>query len=308
MSLVEKALKKLQEQNSPKPLAAVHAPHADHGDNTIPTDSAWRARDVVHEPPKRVVHIDMNALRAAGLLPPQDQDRGISAQYRQIKRPLIDNAMGRGTARLAAGHLIMLASAMSGEGKTFTSINLALSMALEKDIRVVLIDADVAKPHISKLLGLESTPGLLDALRDTRIDVESLILPTDVPGLSVLPAGTHSSEATELLASNRMQEIAGRIGAEDSNRIALFDSPPLLLTTESHALAQAMGQIVMVVFTGVTLQQSVMDALERLPPGKHVGLVLNQSSDAAPQSYYYYGYGRAVAGEAASPSGQPSRE
>jgi len=242
--------------------------------------------------PERIVDVDEDALRASGLLPPQHQARRIAEQYRQIKRPLVANAIGRGTARLPNAHLIMMASAMPGEGKTFTSINLAFSMASEKDVRVLLVDADVAKPHISRLLGLDKERGLLDALQDPLADVEAMVLPTSVPGLSVLPAGKWSDHATELLASARMHEVVASIGRRDPNRIVLFDSPPLLLTTESQALAQVVGQIVLVVCANKSPQHVVLDAISHLGENRAISLVLNQSVASSDSSYYYYGYGQ----------------
>jgi exopolysaccharide/PEP-CTERM locus tyrosine autokinase len=240
------------------------------------------------------VIIDVAALRSAGLLPPEGEDRGMAEQFRQIKRPLIVSAIGRGAPRLAAGHLIMIASAVPSEGKTFTTLNLAISMAYERDVHVLLIDGDVAKPHLTRALGLASEPGLLDALRDSSIDVESLILATDVPGLAVLPAGQQGPHATELLASARMLEIVRSIGERDTNRIVLFDSPPLLLTSESFALTAAVGQVLLVVRSGVTPQQAVLDAIERIGPDRPTSVVLNQTMSHVRGEYRYYGsnYGR----------------
>jgi protein-tyrosine kinase len=287
MSLVQDMLRKVQDesaartaagsaQTSPALAAEPRSPPRRHGGETESSSGP-------------LVGIDQNSLRAAGLLPPQRQERELAEQFRQIKRPLIAAATGRGTTRLAAGHLIMLASAMSGEGKTFTALNLAISMAFEKDIRVLLVDADVAKPHISRLLGLGSAPGLLDALRDSMLDIESLILVTNIPGLSVLPAGQPGEHTTELLASERMLEIVHQIAERDPHRIALFDSPPLLLATESQALAQALGQVVLVVRAGETPQQAVLDAVERLGEGKRVAVVLNQSVTRPRDRYPFYG-------------------
>ena len=214
----------------------------------------------------------------------------MAQQYRRIKRPLIVNATGRGGARVANGHVIMVASAIAGEGKTFTAINLALSMSREKDVHVLLVDADVAKAHISRQLGVAGAPGLLDVLRDGRVGVESVILSTDVPNLSVLPAGTHSHETTELLASVRMEEVMRAIAQHDERRVALFDSPPLLLTTESHAIAQVAGQVVLVVRAAGTPQHAVLSALSYLGDHPAVSLVLNQSTASVPANYYYYGY------------------
>jgi exopolysaccharide/PEP-CTERM locus tyrosine autokinase len=292
MSLVEKALEKMRESGRrAEAVPSRAATQAVYGQ--IVSTGATRVGPAGSPPvPERIIDVDQDALRASGLLPPQHQARQLAEQYRQIKRPLIANAIGRGTARVPNAHLIMMASAMPGEGKTFTSINLAFSMASEKDVRVLLIDADVAKPHISRLLGIDKERGLLDALQNPATDVETLVLPTNVPGLSVLPAGKWSEQATELLASDRMQEVVTSIGRHDPNRIVLFDSPPLLLTTESQALAQVVGQIVLVVSANKSPQQIVLDAISHLGENRSISLVLNQSVARSDSSYYYYGYGQ----------------
>jgi protein-tyrosine kinase len=238
-------------------------------------------------PPVETVNISLPALRAAGLVAPEGEERQLAQQYRLIKRPLIVNAVGRGSPRLRNAHVIMVASAMAGEGKTFTAVNLALSMSIEKDVHVLLVDADVAKPLVSRLLGVSDAPGLLDVLRDSRLDVERVILRTNVPNLSVLPAGTRSHEATELLASTRMENVMRAITQHDVRRLALIDSPPLLLTTESHAIAQVAGQVVMVVRAGATPREAVLDALTYLGEHPAVSLVLNQCRMSAPAGYYY---------------------
>ena len=239
----------------------------------------------------RVVKIDRQSLRSQGLLPPEHQERALSDQYRQIKRPLIANAIGRGGAeRLPRGQLIMVASAMPGEGKTFTSVNLALSLALEKDLSVLLIDADAPKPHLDRAFGVAGEPGLLDLLRDESLDPEALIIPTDVPTLAMLPIGNSSETTTELLASHRMEEIMRQLAGNDPMRIVIIDSPPLLLTSESRVLGEAAGQVVLVVRASHTSQQAVLDAISHLGEGKSIGLLLNQSTDVAPAGYYY-GYG-----------------
>ena len=306
MSLVERALKKIQESRAHGPQSG--AAPAGSSAHTIPLQSA-RAATIqpsppgsqaprvsavpVLEPPRptRTVHVDRDALRQSELLPPVSQERQLSGEYRQIKRPLIANALGRGVAKVPNGHRIMVASAMPGDGKTFTSINLSLSFALEKDLSIVLVDADVAKAHLSRILGVENDPGLMDLLHDEQLDPESVILPTDVPGLSILPAGKAVETATELLSSARMEQVAAQISARDPTRIVLFDSPPLLITSEAMALVGAVGQIVMVVRAGVTPQSAVLDAIELLGEGKSIGLVLNQTDEQLRPGYYYQYYG-----------------
>ena len=238
-----------------------------------------------------VIHVGRDRLQAEGLLPSGKMERLVSNQFRHIKRPLIKNALGRGAEIVPNGHLVMVTSSLPGEGKTFSSLNLALSIAREKDLEVVLIDADVAKATMSRIFALQEAPGLLNALADDLLDVESLILPTDVKGLSLLPAGQCAEEdiATELLASTRMHEVAARIGARSAHRIALFDSPPLLVTNEARVLASLMGQILLVVRAGVTPQQAVLEAIRYVDEDKPLGLVLNQSKGHSPGSYYGYG-------------------
>jgi exopolysaccharide/PEP-CTERM locus tyrosine autokinase len=285
MSLVERAHKKLQESSRERasvvPAAVGRSAPAPAA--SPPPPPANRIVMPQHAP----VAVDRNALRAAGLLPPEHQERQVADQFRQIKRPLIANATGRGAKKVANGHLIMTASALPNEGKTFTSINLALSLAMEKDITVLLVDADVAKRHLSKIFGVEKEAGLLDALKNDALDVESLVIPTDIPGLSLLPAGNRTDTATELLSSAHMENTVARLGASSPNRIVLLDSPPLLLTSESRALASVVGQVVVVVCAGRTPQQAVIDAVGHVPSDKNLGFILNQCDVQASEGYYY---------------------
>jgi len=294
MSLVEKALKKLQDSRTSSPARHSDEPEEIVVGSLVSTASLPRPDFSALNIPKsdKIIVVDRTALRQAGLMPSEQRERLLAQEYRQIKRPLIAAARGKGVARKPNGHLIMLASALPGEGKTFTSINLALSMALEKDIRILLVDADVAKPHISRTFGVDKEPGLLDVLRDESLDVESVVIPTDIPGLSILPAGKAIETATELLASGRMQQMAEALGNRSPNRIVLFDSPPLLLTSESRALAGVVGQIVIVVRAGFTRQQAVLEAIDSLGESvdpSSIALILNQCEAASPGLYYGYG-------------------
>lgn len=284
MSVVEKAIRKLQESQA----GGAAAPPA--GAAPAPPNTAGGSAPA-HPRGEKIV-IERGTLRSAGLLPPEADMPMLARQYRKIKQPLIARAVGRGVPRAPKGYLVMIASAMTGEGKTFTAVNLALSMALEKDVKVLLVDADVAKPNLSQVLGLGKAPGLLDVLRQPELDVESLIHPTDLPTLAVLPAGTGAHEATELLASARMGQLTEILGENDMRRIVVFDSAPLLQTTESTALARVVGEVVVVVRAESTPQPVLLDALKVLEGHNSVSLVLNQSVRTADAAYYYYGYGQ----------------
>jgi protein-tyrosine kinase len=291
MSVIENTLKRLQGQRQgSNPATAADA--KDYG--TVSAAGAARRREspVEAATPGQAVAIDQNALRAAGMLPPVHQEHEIAQQYRRIKRPLINNALGRGVAQLASGNIIMITSAVPGEGKTFMSLNLALSMRLEEDITVLLVDGDVVNPRFTQILGLESRPGLLDLAKDPALSAETVILPTDLPGLSFLPAGRQEANATELVASARMHQVVSKLGSDNPARLVLFDSAPLLVTTESQALAHFAGQVVVVVHADQTPQHVVYDALETLPEDKPAFLVLNQITRHSHSGYYYeYGSG-----------------
>jgi protein-tyrosine kinase len=284
MSLVERALNKIR---IGQPGAAAPSP------GNPPIGSLVEPEPLDEASNRFRVRIDSNALRAAGFLPEADLDRRFADEYRQIKRPLLEAAFGPdSTGHRVSPRLVMMASALPGDGKTFTSINLALSMARERDSSVVLIDADVAKPHISRIFGVENQPGLLDALADPALDVTSLILPTDVRGLSVLPAGRTREGATELLSSRSMTEQTGRILARHPRCIALFDSPPLVISSESRALADAVGQVVLVVRAGHTPKAALLEAISALGVGRRpVNLVLNQGERGLTEGLYGYVYG-----------------
>lgn len=240
----------------------------------------------------RRVDIDLEALAAAGIVSPHAPRSQIADQFRVIKRPLINNAMGKGASVIAHGNLIMVTSALAGEGKTFTAINLAMSMATELDYTVMLVDADVARPSVMKVLGLSEGPGLLDLVLGESSDMSSMLLKTNIDKLTILPAGTPHARATELLASDAMIRLLDEMANRYPDRIIIFDSPPLLLTTEARALASHMGQVVVVVQAGRTLQSEVRHALATIEACPVKLMLLNQARAVSREGYEYgYGYG-----------------
>lgn len=242
----------------------------------------------------RQVDLDLDAMAAAGLVSPNAPRSHIADQYRVIKRPLIANAMGKGSVPIANGNLIMVTSAVAGEGKSFTALNLAMSIATELDNTVMLVDADVARPSILRMLGLPASRGLLDLLVDDKAELSQVLLKTNIDKLTLLPSGTPHSRATELLASDAMTMLIEDIAKRYSDRIVIFDSPPLLLTTESRVLAGHMGQIVVVVHAEKTLQSDVEHALATIESCPVKLMVLNQATAGGVGGYGYgqgYGYG-----------------
>ena len=244
----------------------------------------------------RRVEISLEALSAAGIVSPNAPRSRIADQFRVIKRPLISNAMGKGASLIRKGNLIMVTSALPGEGKTFTAINLAMSMATELDYTVMLVDADVGQPSVMGVLGLSTGPGLLDLVLDESKDMSGMLMKTNVDKLTLLPSGTPHPRATELLASDAMVRLLDEMATRYADRIIIFDSPPLLLATESRVLASHMGQIVMVVQAQKTLQSNVAQALAMIEACPVKLMLLNQMRALVKGASergdgYGYGYG-----------------
>jgi len=236
--------------------------------------------------PSPQVTIDLERLSSIGYVSPHAPSSRRAEEFRMIKRPLLNNVRGNSAAPVLSANRIMVVSSLPREGKTFVSINLALSMALERDTTVLLIDADATRPMVLERLALPPAKGLLDVLSDPSLDVQTFVLPTNIERLSILPAGTLNEQATEMLASKRMSALIDKLVARDPNRILIFDAPPLLGSTESRVLAAHMGQVVLVIEADRTPQGHVSDALVTLESCPVVMTLLNKSSTSEAGSYY----------------------
>jgi len=279
MSLVERAIARMRLANDGKPDGLT--PSSVKSPPTVPPLQA--------PAPARYLDIDASALRESGYLPESSKDRLFAEQYRQIKRPLIDKALSAPGDALRDYRFVMVTSALPGDGKTFTTINLALSVARERDVSVLLIDADTPKQHISDIFGLRGLPGLTDALSDETLDVESLVLGTNIRGLSILPSGRSVEGAAELLSSTRMRQIIASLTTRSPRRILLVDSPPLLITSEGRAILKVAGQAVLVVRASHTPKLAVEEAAALIDDQQAGGIVLNQANLGITEGYYGYG-------------------
>lgn len=246
----------------------------------------------------RAVHIDLPRLKRMSYISHEGERTLLAEEYRLIKRPLLANAFGKNADLIEHGNLIMVTSARAGEGKTFTSINLAMSIAMEMDRTVLLVDADVGRPRVHQILGTPLGPGLIDLLLDDTLDVGDVMLKTNVPKLSLIPMGRYHDHSTELLASQEMLRLTRELAGRYADRVVIFDAPPLLITSEAVVLAGLMGQIVFVVLAEKTPRAAVRDALSLLDANKPIGLVLNKSRRTPGDSYGYgYGYGHGASGK-----------
>ncbi len=256
------------------PVAPVAQPHGDASRRSTHT-----------------VELDLMRMHESGLVTAAGGRTALVEDFRIIKRPLIKRAFGARKPGDNPGNLIMITSSLPGEGKTFCAINLAMSIAMELDHTVLLVDADVARPSVLRTLGLPAQRGLMDILLDDSVDMADVMLRTNVNTLSILPAGTSSPRATELLASHSMKNLVNEIANRYPDRIVIFDSPPLLLTSESHVLASNMGQIVLVVESERTTQHAVKESLRQLEGLSNVNLIYNKSREFPGTESYDYHYG-----------------
>lgn len=274
MSIVERVIGKLQQTGQPVAPTAQAA---------LPVGRELRAGG-----PR--VSIDLERLRAAGMLAPQKHAARLAEEYRRIKRPLLHNAVGEARQSLPNGNLIMVASAVPGDGKTFTALNLALSLALEPNQPVVLVDADVARSSLSGGLGIREVQGLVDVLGSDKLGITDVLIDTDYHGLKLLSAGQKSEASAELVARKRMAALFNEFAATYPHCIVVFDSSPLLATNVAQVLAGVVGQVVFVVRADSTPVPAVEEAIAMLDPNKSLSIVLNQAQVIFGKDYQHGGY------------------
>ncbi len=317
MSTIEKAVGKFLSDNKKNEndsgkdlplqdeLVDQHLQYDDsHSDPSPPDESQLLVGDdapVSHQTdaePELIIKIPLQKLEAMGMITPEKPRSQVAEEYRIIKRPLLTNISGNSAVEIENSNLMMVTSSLQGEGKTFTALNLALSMSLERDKTVLFIDGDVSKASAGYLLGVpENTPGLIDLLVYDNVRLEDVILKTDIPNLRVIPAGRQHDRATELLASQKMNALTDELSTRYSDRIIIFDSPPLLLTTEARVMANTMGQVVFVVAAEQTSNDALTEAIGFLSEDKVIGMVLNKAKrnlwdkHRYGYGYGYYGYG-----------------
>jgi Mrp family chromosome partitioning ATPase len=241
---------------------------------------------------KQIVQLDTDRLRAEGRLASPDLSLQVEDEIRRIKWPLLKAIEGAEGVTPARNNVVLVTSALPGEGKTFTSLNLALSIVRDREMRVVLVDGDVARPGLTPALGLENKRGLNDALEDTSLDISAVTYQTDVEGLFFVPAGTWHPHAPEFFAGSRMPQLMEALSARVGRGVVIFDSPPLLATNEAQVATRFAGQVLIVVRAEETEQAAVLDAIALVDKDVPISAVLNSCKPSLMARYYgqyYYG-------------------
>ena len=307
MSIVEKALQKAQAKpertgtteraaDSATPPAQAPASSTDaplDGVDVIATATAMG-----RECRGGSVTLDVQRLRNDGRLAPERLAQQTEEEFRRIKWPVLNAITRREGVAPAVNNIVLVTSAIPGEGKTFNALNLALSIARERDLDVLLVDGDVAQPSLSASVGLAGRPGVTDLLRDPRLAVEDVTYSTNIVGLYLLPAGARHDNAPELLSSARMETVAAELSRRMTPGVVVIDSPPILATNEAQVLTRYAGQVLLVVRADSTEQRVVTEALSLIDRNRPVSAILNRIEPSLVSRYYnhyYYGYGKGPA-------------
>lgn len=252
------------------------------------------AADTAEDRPKgNVQEIDLVALREARFITPDMPPNLMSEEFRIIKRSILLNAFAKGNEEKKNSNIVLVTSSSPGEGKTFSSINLALSIATEQDVTVLLVDADFSKPEVLNRLGVAGGKGLMDAVADKDIDLGDCLVRTNIPNLVLLPAGRQHNLTTELLASDRMEKMVNELSTRYNDRIIIFDSPPVLASSAASVLALYMGQTVFVIEAEKTTEPQIKESLNMISACENINLVLNKTHYSGSNKKFasYYGYG-----------------
>ena len=239
------------------------------------------------------IEIDLARMEEKGFVSTSNKRRLINEEYRAIKRKIIDNAFGPLSKSLNNSNIIMVTSSRPGEGKTFTAVNLALSIALEQDKTVLLVDADVLRPNVMRTLELQNQQGLMEYLLGEKTDIAEVMCQTNVPNLRIIPAGKSHHLSTELLASERMYDAVQEFANRYPDRLVIVDTPPLLGINETAILANLAGQAIVVAEEAATKISDIQEAVSHLNPEMAIGFVVNKGQKVNRKGtgygYYYAG-------------------
>jgi len=317
MSLIEKAAEKLKKSESLVVRAAEKlksSPAVKSQDPEVGPDARKDARkDAQKDKPSvpnseshkptpsgkdsaqtAVVKLNYDVLQQNNIMIDDSVEDSVTAEeFRIIKRSLLLNAFSKGESAIKNGNILLVTSTQPDEGKTFCAVSLAMSMAAERDLTVLLVDADVSKPDVLNTLGVRGTKGLIDVIENKEMDLSECLLKTSVPNLTILPAGKKHKLTTELLASERMGEIIDEIARRYHDRIIIIDSPPVLASSAASVLALHVGQILYVVEAERTREEELSDALQMIEKCSNINFLLNKARFVAGKKKFgsYYGYG-----------------
>jgi protein-tyrosine kinase len=311
-SLIERAaahLKRRNEAQAAQPIAAngdwgnapapVQQPRAQRTRQQAPAaqsePASPRPRRPAPQQPEPTAHsrqvaIDRAALRQHGIALPSAGRSRIAEEFRIVKRQIVAKFIDEvdGDPEAARNRVIMVTSAKPGEGKTFAAINLALSIASEQDLKVLLIDLDTRHHAMQDMMGIPAGRGLTDLLSNPDVDFADVVLRTNMPNLAVMPAGHPDNRGPELLSSKRTREMFEEMTQRYSDRFIIFDAPSCLASSDPATLASKVGQVVFVVEADQTQQEEVEAGIALVRACPNISLLLNKVRNSATDQFGSY--------------------
>lgn len=287
MSIIEKALDKLGHTDVPgKTLKNESSVEKQNATQVPQKDNSANENIKNRQKNSRTIKLDLDSLGRLGYLTPNTDNKLLFEQYRRIKLPILKTAFENEDITKNK-NIVMVTSSVTGEGKSFTSLNLAMSVAYEYNHTVLLIDADISKQMSSKVMGVEGANGLIEYLTDKEKLLENLILKTNIPKLNLIPSGSHTELITELYSSKKTSDLFEELSTRYQNRLIIIDTPPVLEDSSAKVLTNLANQIVYIVEAEKTPRHIVEQGLRMLGHDKPMGIVLNKSNARHNASYYY---------------------
>lgn len=231
--------------------------------------------------------VDAVALERGGMVDWSRTRSRISEEFRLVQRQILRTAFGPGSDP-GFSNLLMVTSARPGEGKSFTSVNLAGSIARQGDHHVLLVDADSKRDSFCYSLGLAESRGLLDLVANPKLDPSSLIVKTPIERLSILPVGRERERSAELFSTKEMTRLIQSLGRRYADRLLILDAPPCLSTSDPAVLAPVVGQILFVVEADRTQRDEVEASLDLIQACQTITLVLNKQQISSRYTFGAY--------------------
>ena len=301
LGLIQRAAERLRNQQQPGvivPPAIAPDPVLESSEAAAPLiERAMEAQSSLLSPPQddsartsREVIIDRQRLAKSGIVFTNTERSRVAEEFRIVIRQILEKAQTAANIADGRGRLIMITSARPREGKTFTSINIALAIASQRDYRVLAVDCDVERQSMTSVLGIEVDKGLVDLIADETLDLRDILLRTDIPNLTMLPAGRKRPGVPELLSSRRMREILTEMAHRYSDRYIIIDAPPCLATSDPSILASLVGQIVFVVEANRTQEPEIEESLRLISTCPNISLILNKMEGSTSDHFGSYGY------------------
>ena len=227
----------------------------------------------------KIAMVDRDTLRHNRLVSHFDGNL-ISDQYKIIKTKILQKTQKEGL------NTILITSAFAGEGKSVTSANVAISLAKEMIHTVLLVDADLRKPSLHKLFGLQSEAGLSDYLLEGP-SLQDLFINPGIDRLLLLPGHLYIDNSTEAVGTPKMERLVSELKSRYPERYIIFDSPPLIEGADSLILSKYVDGVILVIEAGKTQIQHIKRALSLLEGKNLIGLVLNKGEIPESKKYYY---------------------